>query len=1015
MNQHAAPPEFAMSFTQEAVQLERREGPEWRPLGQARFSGDDLTAALIAMRDQAGGGGGELDTVLVIPDDQVLYTTLTVPFGSDTPATIARALEASTPYKAQDLVFDWCPATNGDIETLRVAAVARRTLHEAEDFARAQGFRPSGFQARPGDDRFDGQPDFGTSRLAQEQFDRRPFSDPDLVHARVTAPFIEPATINGPDNGDIGDDAVEVTVTRITPHVDAPVTPPKPASGRTPLVATPPAPAEGGAAVIRHGQTAPLTAKRLSPRAEAVHNRAAAARANRQADGSAGAATGAVAGLRKLDPTRLPVMVGGLAVAVVLGLVVFGGDSQPTIEADPAPQQTAAVEPAPAASREAVTPAAQPPAQVEPQDAAESVPTNALPPIEMPAPVGEGIVRSASDAPEERDEDPLTRALAEANAADTTPGAQALTDAQIAAATLLQRQSALAAPDTEQPVSAPPVVERPGQPQTVGAEMPPANAQTAPANSANAQPVAPATSSAEAEAPAPRPQSEPAATAISRAVNLQSSARPPRTTPARASTPAAPEARPSVPSNPLPFEGSASTPTPRIAASRPPERPARPTPTAAPAATTPASAPEAAPARPVAAQPTAGLGARPPSITRPARSPEPAAAPTASPAAEAAPATGARPPSRPQDLSSLEEGSASEDDAPRQLTQAERHLLELQLRDLRTAQAGQPGFSPQERGLVFQLADARPTRKPVSVRGPSQKAVESAVAQAVGSGRPEPRAGGQNSAATADSAPPAIRATASGELGRSARPGAKPRSKGSASLSAAAVDQAVASALVAKPSAGSVALTSLASSALPPRRAANAAPVAANAMVATAAPVAAAIAPTAVDRQAASEAAAQAEQRRQDEELQAQAEARARSQATADARAEAQARAAAEARARAQAEAEARAAAARNQRYQPPEVDAEPDVIAAIPQGANGSAGSSATVKDGIKLNSTQIIGTIGAGQASRALVRLSNGRVLTLRIGDKINGGQITAIGDSRITYQKRGQAFALGVLNGQ
>ncbi|MDN5567970.1 MAG: pilus assembly protein PilP, partial [Paracoccus sp. (in: a-proteobacteria)] len=60
-------------------------------------------------------------------------------------------------------------------------------------------------------------------------------------------------------------------------------------------------------------------------------------------------------------------------------------------------------------------------------------------------------------------------------------------------------------------------------------------------------------------------------------------------------------------------------------------------------------------------------------------------------------------------------------------------------------------------------------------------------------------------------------------------------------------------------------------------------------------------------------------------------------------------------------------------------------------------------------------IGTIGAGQASRALVRLSNGRVLTLRIGDRINGGAITAIGDSRITYQKNGQAHALGVLNGQ
>ena len=85
-----------------------------------------MAAVLNGLREQAGGQAGELDTVLVIPDDQILYTVLTVPFCSDTAATIARALEASTPYRAEDLAFDWCPATNGDIETLRVAAVARR-------------------------------------------------------------------------------------------------------------------------------------------------------------------------------------------------------------------------------------------------------------------------------------------------------------------------------------------------------------------------------------------------------------------------------------------------------------------------------------------------------------------------------------------------------------------------------------------------------------------------------------------------------------------------------------------------------------------------------------------------------------------------------------------------------------------------------------------------------------------------------------------------------------------------
>ncbi|RJE80183.1 hypothetical protein [Paracoccus sp. JM45] len=979
-----------MSFTQEAVQLERRDGPEWRSLGQARFSGDDLASVLSALRDQAGGKWGELDTVLVIPDDQVLYTTLTVPFGSDTPATIARALEASTPYRAQDLTFDWCPAVNGDIETLRVAAVARRTLQEAEDFARAQGFRPSGFQARPNDDRFDGQPDFGTSRLAQEQFDRRPFSDPDLSQARVTAPFIEPevaATVQAP---------AAVTVSRITAHV---VEPQAAASAdpvaRPPLAATA---VDAASPVIRHGQVAPLTAQRLSPRAEAVHNRAAAARANRpHPEPEAGATrTALMARLAKLDLARLPVLVGGLAVMLALVLLFLGGE--PQTETQPK-VETAALTPDPV-----IEPA---PQVVEPTPEPEATLPNALPPIEMPAPIGEGVVQEQADAPEaeaetpttelpvveapapetaEEELDPLTRALAEAVAANPEPetpvSAPQPTPQQIAAATLVQRQL---------PVQTPPAA----------VEATPAPLTPAPAVTATA--------------PAATPRAQPAP--VNRRVNLDSSARPPRTTPARASAPAAPENKPRVPTNPLPFEDSTRSAAPRVTSIRPPDRPTQTAsrseaparqPAAARAAR-PSAAPAARPAAPTATtSPTVG-SSRPPSTTRPATSEAPAAAPAPA-QSSVAPSTTSRPPSRPQDLSLLEEGSASEDDAPVQLTQAERHLLEQQLRDLRTAQAGQSGFTPAERGLVFQLADARPTRKPMSVRGPSQQAVQSAVAEAVGSGRPE----------TKTVPKPAVQATSSGAISRSARPDAKPRNAASASLSSAAVDRAVASAIDTAPAAGSVALTSLRSSATPPRRSARAVAAAtSNAMVATAAPVAAAIAPAAADQRAAAAeqaaAAAQAEQRRQDDELQAQAEARARNMAAADARAEAQARAAAEARARAQAEAEARAAASRNQRYQPPEVDAEPDVVAAIPQGSSGTAASSATVKDGIRLNSTQIIGTIGAGQASRALVRLSNGRVLTLRIGDRINGGTISAIGDSRITYQKGGKAYALGILNGQ
>ena len=39
MNRHIAPPDFAMSFTSEAVLLEQRDGLDWRPLGEAAFAG----------------------------------------------------------------------------------------------------------------------------------------------------------------------------------------------------------------------------------------------------------------------------------------------------------------------------------------------------------------------------------------------------------------------------------------------------------------------------------------------------------------------------------------------------------------------------------------------------------------------------------------------------------------------------------------------------------------------------------------------------------------------------------------------------------------------------------------------------------------------------------------------------------------------------------------------------------------------------------------------------------------
>ncbi|MFN3525770.1 MAG: hypothetical protein ACK4YU_06740, partial [Paracoccus sp. (in: a-proteobacteria)] len=527
MNQHAAAPEFAMSFTQEAVLLERREGRDWRRLGQARFAEGDLAFVLNALRDDAGGQAGELDTVLVIPDDQILYTSLTVPFGSDTQATIGRALEAMTPYPAGDLIFDWCPAANGDIETLRVAAVTRRTLEEAEDFARAQGFRPSGFQARPGDDRFEGHPDFGASRLAADQFNRRPFSGPDLSQARVTAPVI--------DLTDYGAPSAPMS-SRITPHVviaSAPVAAAAQIAAASPVPEASAAAADEAAAtrpVIRHGQLA-QAGPALPPRAQAVHDRAAGARALRaEPAGQPQAAHVPLRDrLRGLDLTRLPAMVAVLATVLVVGLLFLGRspdqpqtvtETAPDAMADQPVENVATSDPVPATELPATEiPATgfaelSPPATILPETTlpqAETPEVVATDPVVAPALPGATDPTAAdpqavvpptglAEAPPAArpapalsgdGDDALTRALNEA-LATTAPPTEAVTQAATAAAALVAEApqpaaappaapTAAAAAPAEAPVSSAPP---PTAPATVQQAAPPAAPQTAATNAA---------------------------------------------------------------------------------------------------------------------------------------------------------------------------------------------------------------------------------------------------------------------------------------------------------------------------------------------------------------------------------------------------------------------------------------------------------------------------------------------------------------------------------------------------
>ena len=74
-----------------------------------------------------------------------------------------------------------------------------------------------------------------------------------------------------------------------------------------------------------------------------------------------------------------------------------------------------------------------------------------------------------------------------------------------------------------------------------------------------------------------------------------------------------------------------------------------------------------------------------------------------------------------------------------------------------------------------------------------------------------------------------------------------------------------------------------------------------------------------------------------------------------------------------------------------------------------GGVARAATQEGAIRLREINLIGVYGRPNARRALVRLSNGRYVRVEVGSALDGGQVTAIGDSALNYVKRGRTYAI------
>jgi len=92
---------------------------------------------------------------------------------------------------------------------------------------------------------------------------------------------------------------------------------------------------------------------------------------------------------------------------------------------------------------------------------------------------------------------------------------------------------------------------------------------------------------------------------------------------------------------------------------------------------------------------------------------------------------------------------------------------------------------------------------------------------------------------------------------------------------------------------------------------------------------------------------------------------------------------------------------------------AAPQVVA--PTGpVPGGVARAATMQDVMNLREINLIGVFGRPNDRRALVRMANGRLQRVGVGDTLDGGQVVAITDNSLNYVKRGRTITIAIPQG-
>jgi hypothetical protein len=207
-------PNFALGLTEDGITLWYKDTAGWLRVGAVALESVALDAEMNDLAQIAAAMAPDgITTKLVIPDAQILFTSLALPPLPDPEKerAIRAALVGRTPYPVEDLVFDWCE----DGAQTHIAVVARETVIEAEDFATTYRLNPVCAVAAPQGKAFTQEPRFCITRTGRKLYPAQDITTlpRDLVREMGMARLPDPEVIPPATPVEAAKDATALTET----------------------------------------------------------------------------------------------------------------------------------------------------------------------------------------------------------------------------------------------------------------------------------------------------------------------------------------------------------------------------------------------------------------------------------------------------------------------------------------------------------------------------------------------------------------------------------------------------------------------------------------------------------------------------------------------------------------------------------------------------------------------------------------------------------------------------------